>query len=152
MCSAFVQNNLVQEGFCSYVDNSFCGTCLNKHGPNSAWASLYSNILNAIKGFLEEWDGDADDGLQLTETLQLLNRNWCQWATKATSMLNPMGTHVQLEELVDMISQKCVNVNTLHLYKMKITNDGLSSLSTLPNLTHLSLSGGSDITDEGLGY
>ena len=109
--------------------------------------------MDEIKGFLEEWDGDPDDVMQTTETLRLVNRHWCQWVTKATTMLNLEGMHVQLEELMDTISRKFVNINTLHLYRMKnITNDGLCCLSMLPNLTHLSLEGSRDITDEGVGY
>ena len=83
----------------------FMGLVCNKQGPSSAWGSLSSDLLYAIKGFLEEQDDDADNVMQPMETLRLVNRHWCQWATKATTILNPRGSHVRLERVVDMISQ-----------------------------------------------
>ena len=55
---------------------------------------------------------------------------------------------MELEKLVEAISQQFVNLNTLHLDRIEIfAEDGLCSLSTLPNLTYLSLIAVDSITD-----
>ena len=46
---------------------------------------------------------------------------------------------MKLEKLVEVIPQQFVNLNTLHLNIIEdFAEDGLCSLSTLPNLTYLS--------------
>ena len=107
-------------------------------------------VLDSVKGFLEEPEHGVDNLLQSMKTLRLVNRHWSRWATTATTMLKPRGQHIKLEKLVEVISQQFVNLNTLHLDRMEnFTDDGLCSLSMLPNLTNLSLMENWKVTDAG---
>ena len=115
------------------------------------WDRLSSDLLDSVKGFLEVPEAGDHSLLQLMKTLRLVNRHWSRWATTATTMLKPGGQHIKLKKLVEVISQQFVNLNTLDLDRMMNTpDDGLSCLSTLPNLTYLSLSGKYTTTNAGV--
>lgn len=51
------------------------GLVYHKQGKDYVWGSLSSDLLDRIKGFLEEGDGDSKDAGQPIETLQLVNRH-----------------------------------------------------------------------------
>ena len=75
--------------------------------------------MDAVKGFLEEAEDGADSLIQSMKTLRLVNRHWSQLETTATTILKPGEQHIELEKLVEVISQQFINLNALHLDRME---------------------------------
>ena len=124
--------------------------------PRGEWHCLAPELLDKLKAKLEESEDDAT--LQTMKSLRLVNCHWSRWATGAITMLKITGHRALSMELVAILAKTFANLSTLHLCKMdRITNIGLHTLSELPNLTCLDVSGKGprsvyNITDRGMIY
>lgn len=125
---------------------------------NKGWDYLSPEILDIIKVFLDQ----PEDGncclterakkLLIMKDLRLVNWHWSLWATRAITMLRPPTCDLSLQEQLERIAKKFINLNTLQLQRIadyqylnrgfkhyEITDDDLRCLSLLPNLTCLEL-------------
>ena len=111
-----------------------------------AWNVLPFELLDGVKALLEQLEGSGDVVVQTIARLRLVNKHWCLWATRATTILKPHLSHSPWTSVV----QKFVNINTI-IFKPRfmVTDYLLDKLCQFSSLTSLHFDGDSQLT---IGY
>ena len=97
-------------------------------------------LLDGVKILLELSECIGSTTEETMKNVRLVNRHWSQWATSAiTRLRSPTGR--VMGELVQVITQKFCNLDSLLLDRMRlVTDDVMRIVSTIPGLTCVDLS------------
>eukprot|EP00210_Caulerpa_lentillifera_P004951 g4725.t1 len=113
------------------------------------WSTLASDVLL----FLIKRETVADTRSPLIKSLRLVNKHWCESATKAVTYLNPHTLEKEdLPKLVTLMKTHFVNVTKLQVPAVWIDDESCATIAAIPQVNDLEVFWGDSITDKGLGY
>ena len=107
----------------------------------AGWDCLSVGLLDGVKTMLEFSEPTGDMTEKTMKILRLVNLHWSQWATNATTRLRAPRNGGVVRELVELITEKFCNLDSLQLNRMPfISDEDVCIVSALPGLACVDLS------------
>lgn len=114
-----------------------------------AWSTLAPDVLLS----LIKRETLVDDRSALVKSLRLVNKHWCESATKAVTYLNPHNLEKDdLAKFITRMKTQFMNVERLQLPAVWIDDESCEAIAAVSQVNDLEVFWGDSITDKGLGH